>query len=393
MPRTNPQLLRTYNHRLNGIAPSGIRHFDETISKNKDLIKLTLGEPDLDTPEHIKQAAIQGINDNDSHYSAQAGKVELRQAITNYLSTRWNLEYDAEEVVVTNGATQSIYSALQAIVNPGDEVIIPTPIFSLYEPIIEILGGHVIDVDTSDTGFKLTPSLLEDALKQHPGVVALVINDPNNPTGVSYTADEVKQLGQVIAKSPIWVLSDEIYGELTFDHDHYSLAREIPDQVLYINGLSKSHAMTGWRFGYICGPSEIMQRIKMINAYMVTCVADNVQDAALEAMTNGQEDAFQAKAIYQKRRDFVSSRLDQIGVEYVMPTSTFYCFIKIDDSYGKDDYQFGLDLAEKVGLGVIPGRMFGKSGEGYIRISFAASEAKLIAGLDRLNKFIQLLGK
>ncbi|WP_414827025.1 aminotransferase class I/II-fold pyridoxal phosphate-dependent enzyme [Apilactobacillus kunkeei] len=393
MPRTNPQLLRTYNHRLNGIAPSGIRHFDDTISKNEDLIKLTLGEPDLDTPEHIKQAAIQGINDNDSHYSAQAGKVELRQAITNYLSTRWNLEYDAEEVVVTNGATQSIYSALQAIVNPGDEVIIPTPIFSLYEPIIEILGGHVVDVDTSNTGFKLTPALLEDALKQHPGVVALVINDPNNPTGVSYTADEVKQLGQVIAKSPIWVLSDEIYGELTFDHDHYSLAREIPDQVLYINGLSKSHAMTGWRFGYICGPSEIMQRVKMINAYMVTCVADNVQDAALEAMTNGQEDAYEAKAIYQKRRDLVSNRLDEMGVEYVMPTSTFYCFIKIDDSYGKDDYQFGLDLAEKVGLGVIPGRMFGKSGEGYIRISFAASEEKLTSGLDRLNKFIQLLGK
>ena len=393
MPRTNPQLLRTYNHRLNGIAPSGIRHFDETISNNADLIKLTLGEPDLDTPEHIKQAAIQGINDNDSHYSAQAGKVELRQAITNYLSTRWHLEYDAEEVVVTNGATQSIYSALQAIVNPGDEVIIPTPIFSLYEPIIEILGGHVIDVDTSDTGFKLTPSLLEDALKQHPGVVALVINDPNNPTGVSYTADEVKQLGQVIAKSPIWVLSDEIYGELTFDHDHYSLAREIPDQVLYINGLSKSHAMTGWRFGYICGPSEIMQRVKMINAYMVTCVADNVQDAALEAMTNGQEDAYESKTIYQKRRDLVLDKLDEMGVEYVMPTSTFYCFIKIDDSYGRDDYQFGLDLAEKVGLGVIPGRMFGKSGEGYIRISFAASEEKLRAGLDRLNKFIQLLGK
>ncbi|MCK8620065.1 aminotransferase class I/II-fold pyridoxal phosphate-dependent enzyme [Apilactobacillus kunkeei] len=393
MPRTNPQLLRTYNHRLNGVAPSGIRHFDETISKNADLIKLTLGEPDLDTPEHIKQAAIQGINDNDSHYSAQAGKVELRQAITNYLSTRWNLEYDAEEVVVTNGATQSIYSALQAIVNPGDEVIIPTPIFSLYEPIIEIFGGHVIDVDTSDTGFKLTPSLLEDALEQHPGVVAIVINDPSNPTGVSYTADEVKQLGRVIAKSPIWVLSDEIYGELTFDHDHYSLAREIPDQVLYINGLSKSHAMTGWRFGYICGPSEIMQRVKMINAYMVTCVADNVQDAALEAMTNGQEDAYESKTIYQKRRDLVLDKLDEIGVEYVMPTSTFYCFIKIDDSYGRDDYQFGLDLAEKVGLGVIPGRMFGKSGEGYIRISFAASEEKITAGLDRLNKFIQLLGK
>ena len=393
MPRTNPQLLRTYNHRLNGIAPSGIRHFDEMISNNADLIKLTLGEPDLDTPEHIKKAAIQGINDNDSHYSAQAGKVELRQAITNYLSTRWNLEYDAEEVVVTNGATQSIYSALQAIVNPGDEVIIPTPIFSLYEPIIEILGGHVIDVDTSDTGFKLTPSLLEDALKQHPGVVALVINDPSNPTGVSYTADEVKQLGRVIAKSPIWVLSDEIYGELTFDHDHYSLAREIPDQVLYINGLSKSHAMTGWRFGYICGPSEIMQRVKMINAYMVTCVADNVQDAALEAMTNGQEDAYEAKIIYQKRRDLVLDKLDEMGVEYVMPTSTFYCFIKIDDSYGRDDYQFGLDLAEKVGLGVIPGRMFGKSGEGYIRISFAASEEKITGGLDRLNKFIQLLGK
>ncbi|TMT00024.1 aminotransferase class I/II-fold pyridoxal phosphate-dependent enzyme [Apilactobacillus kunkeei] len=393
MPRTNPNLLRNYNHRLNGIEPSGIRHFDDTISQNDDLIKLTLGEPDLNTPEHIKQAAIKGINENDSHYSAQAGKIELRQAITDYLSNRWNLEYDADEVVVTNGATQSIYSALQAIVNPGDEVIIPTPIFSLYEPIVEFLGGNVINVDTSKTEFKLTPELLTDTLKQHPGVVALVINDPNNPTGVSYTEKEIKQLGQVIVKFPIWVLSDEIYSEITFDHNHYSLAREISDQVLYINGLSKSHAMTGWRFGYICGPSEIIRRIKMINAYMVTCVADNVQDAAIEAIRNGQEDAFEAKKIYQKRRDLVTTKLNEMGVEYVMPTSTFYCFIKIDDSYGKDDYQFGLDLADNVGLGVIPGRMFGDSGQGYIRISFAASDEKLENGLNRLNKFIQLLEK
>lgn len=391
MPSTNPQLLRTYNHRLNEIAPSGIRQFDEIISKNDGLIKLTLGEPDLDTPEHVKQAAIKGIDDNDSHYSAQAGKLPLREAITNYLSNRWHLQYHPDEVVVTNGATQAINSALQAIVNPGDEVLIPTPIFSLYEPIVEMLGGHVINVDTSQTGFKLTPSLLENTLRQHPGIVALVINDPNNPTGVSYTKEEIKQLARVIQDYPIWVLSDEIYGELSFDYDHYSLANEIPGQVLYVNGLSKSHAMTGWRFGYICGPSKIMQLIKMINAYMVTCVADNVQDAAWEAITNGQNDALEAKNIYQKRRDLVADKLDAMGVDYVMPTATFYCFIKIADSYGKDDYQFGLDLAQKERLGIIPGSMFGDSGSGYIRMSFAASETKLREGLKRLRAFYESL--
>ncbi|MCT6894849.1 MAG: aminotransferase class I/II-fold pyridoxal phosphate-dependent enzyme, partial [Bombilactobacillus mellifer] len=320
MPELAKKLETTVNERLRQVAPSAIREFDDRVSQIPDIIKLSLGEPDQNVPEHVKQAAIASIVANDSHYSAQKGSLPLRQAISQYLQRKQNLNYDANnEIVVTIGATEAITSTLFSLLNAGDEVIVPTPSYALYFPIIELTGAKIVMVDTSQTDFVLTPAALSEALEQHPRTRLIILNYPTNPTGREYSQAEVTALAQIIEKYPVYVLSDEIYSELVYDQPHFSIARLLPEQTILISGVSKSHAMTGYRIGYLAAPHATVTEITKMHAFMVTAPTNSSQAAATEALNNGDADPQASVQIYRKRRDFIQRRLNEIGFETVSP--------------------------------------------------------------------------
>ncbi|MBP2056908.1 aminotransferase [Lactobacillus colini] len=390
MPELAHGLEDSLSKKVSSIDASGIRSFDDEISSIDGIIKLTLGEPDMNTPEHVKQAAIRSIHENDSHYSPNPGKLELRQAVSKYLKNKIGIEYDPEsEIAITVGATEAIIDALSGISNPGDKIIIPTPVFSLYWPVAALADAESILVDTSQDNFILTAKHLEEVIqKEGPSVKALVLNYPTNPTGVEYSKEEIVALAKVIEKYNLFVITDEIYSDLIYGVKHYSIASLIPERTIYISGLSKSHAMTGYRLGYIVGPKQAMQQIGKVHAFTVTCVNDASQVAAIEALTNGLDDTEEFRKIYARRREFVYQALQDMGLETIKPQGAFYIFIKVPDRYGKDDLQFALDLAKKARVGIIPGYVFGPGGEGYVRLSYAASDEKLHEAMKRMKEFL-----
>lgn len=381
----------SYSQKIGALKPSGIRIFDNKVSEISGIVKLTLGEPDMNTPEHVKQAAIKSIEDNDSHYAKQLGKLRLRQAISQFLKAETGNDYDPEtEIVVTVGATEAINAVLFSICDPGDKVIIPTPVFSLYWPVASLAGVSYSLVNTASDNFKLTPERLEETIqKEGPSVKALVLNYPTNPTGVEYTEAEIKALAKVIKKHHLYVVTDEIYASLTYGIDHYSIARELPERALYISGFSKSHAMTGYRIGYVAGPREIMAQIGKVHGLMVTTTTDSSQAGAIEAYENGLGDAEEFRKIYQKRRDYLEAALTKIGFDVVEPKGAFYIFAKIPEKYGQDDMKFALDLAFQAKVGVTPGSAFGPGGEGYVRLSYAASDEDLHTAVKRITEFFE----
>lgn len=384
----NP-LLDQFNNQTYKIEVSDIRKFDERVSPIKDMLKLTLGEPDFNTPSHIKMAAIEAINNNESHYTGMSGDLQLREAASTFMQKKYNLSYESKnEVLVTIGATEAISASLLAILNPGDKILVPSPIFPGYEPLITLSQATPIFIDTSINEFVLTPQMVEDAMETHgTSVKAIILNYPNNPTGVTYTRDEIKALAESIKKYPIFVISDEIYSELTYDVDHVSIAEYIRDQTILINGLSKSHAMTGWRIGFIFAPKELTAQIIKVHQYLVTCATSISQKAALAALTVGIDDALPMKNEYHKRRDYLFEELTQLGFKVARPNGAFYLFAKIPPEYVQNSMEFCIDLAEKNKLAVIPGSAFGSAGEGYIRISYAASMEKLVEAVDRLRSY------
>ncbi|UQS84441.1 aminotransferase class I/II-fold pyridoxal phosphate-dependent enzyme [Apilactobacillus apisilvae] len=390
MPKLASSLTDVYNKSLDSLAPSGIRSFDKKISDIDGIIKLTIGEPDLNTPEHVKQAGVDSIMNNDSHYANQIGKKELRDAIANYLDKKHNLNYDSDsEIVVTVGATEAIYAAFQTILNPGDKVIVPTPTFALYFPIIQMLGATPVKVDTSDNGFVLSPDKLSQALDNEGSAVkAVLLNYPGNPTGVEYSKDDLEKLAKVIKERNLFVVSDEIYSDITYDVEHYSIATMLPEQTIYISGLSKSHAMTGYRVGYVCGPSEVIKKLSMVHAFLVTATTNSAQVAAAEALKNGMEDPVEMTKIYKKRRDTLQKGLTDMGFEMPQPKGAFYMFAKIPAEFGNDDEAFALELAKKAKVGVIPGSAFGPGGEGHIRFSYAASDAVIDEAVKRIKEYL-----
>lgn len=393
MPELANDLLGTINHKLDAQSPSGIRAFDQEVSKVPGIIKLTLGEPDMNTPEHVKQAAIKSIQENDSHYAPQAGKPELLAAISKYIRDTRGVEYNPDnEIVVTVGATEALVAALFSLLNTGDKVIIPTPVFSLYFPLVAMTGATAIQVDTSTDGFVLTPEHLEEVIEREgKGVKAVLLNYPSNPTGREYPKDVLEGLAKVITKHHLYAVADEIYSDLVYGVEHYSLATMIPERTLFISGLSKSHAMTGYRLGYIAGPAQIMSSIRKMHAYLVTTVTDNVQAAATEALTNGREDPIAFRKIYEHRRDLVADGLRKLGFEMSTPQGAFYIFAKIPDRFGKDDVAFAKRLAKEAKVGVTPGSAFGAGGEGYVRLSYASSDEDLQECLRRIGEFVKNL--
>ena len=392
MPELAKSMENYVNKDVKEIRPSAIRDFDMQISSIPGLVKLTLGEPDFNVPEHVKQAAIRGIQANDSHYGPAAGKLELRKAVTNYLKDTRNVDYNPEdEVLITNGGTEALTAITFSLLNPGDKVLVPTPVFSLYFPIITLTGAECIQVDTSADDFVLTPEKLQSELDQHGDVKMIILNYPCNPTGRAYPEDLLRKLGKILHDHNVLIVADEMYSELTYDQEHFSLATIYPEQTLLVSGLSKSHAMTGWRLGYIAGPSALISQIYKIHGFLVTCVNDIAQDAAIEALNNGRQDPDAFRAEYKKRRDYVVSRMEKMGFDIATPEGAFYVFAKIPAQFGNDDFNFALDLAKKEKVGVIPGSAFGAGGEGYIRISYAASDEKLAKAMDYIESYLDNL--
>lgn len=391
MPATKKEILNRLNNNFTKLTPGGIREFDYQVSSIPGIIKLTLGEPDFNVPVAMKQAAIDSINANDSHYAPGSGTLALRQAIAHFMQDRYQLEYDPEnEIAVTVGATEGIFASLSTIINPGDEIIIPTPTFPFYMAVTKILGGIPIEVDTSSDDFILTPARLQSVLEEHPNAKGLVLNYPSNPTGVTYTQDQIKALADTVKSTNLIVIADEIYSELVYGATHTSIANYIPEQTLILNGASKSHAMTGYRIGFIAGPQELMKSVSAIHAMLVTAASNPAMAAAVAAFgTNEGKTATQEmKDAYEQRRDFVVNNLQKLGFKLINPQGAFYVFAKIPKQYGNDDLKFATDLANEGKVAVIPGSFFGAGGQGYVRISYATSMENLTRALDNIAAFI-----
>ncbi|AVV98345.1 aminotransferase class I/II-fold pyridoxal phosphate-dependent enzyme [Lactiplantibacillus plantarum] len=382
-------LVNHMNHEIAAIQPSDILAFNAEIANIPGIVRLTLGEPDFNTPEHVKQAAIESIEADESHYAPSNGTLALRTAAAEFLAAKYDVHYDpASEVIITAGATGGIYTALTSILNPGDEVLIPTPIFPLYIAIVKLAGATPVFMDTSDNGFVLSPDQLQTTLAAHPKTKAVVLNFPSNPTGVTYRHDDLKALAAVLADQPIFVLSDEIYSELTYGEPHESIANYLPTQTILLNGVSKSHAMTGWRIGIMCAPKAITTQLGKIHQFTVTSTTTNAQAAATEALKNGLDDAQVMKREYQERRDYLYDALNDLGFQSAKPEGAFYLFSKIPAGLPQNSMAFCRELAHEARVALIPGSSFGPGGEGYVRISYAASMADLKTAVTRIRTYV-----
>lgn len=344
------KLENRFNQLVYKIAVSTIRQFDETVSPIPDILKLTLGEPDFNTPEHVKSAGKEAIEQNFSHYTGMSGLLDVREAATYFLKEKYHLSYDSQtETLVTVGATEAISATLLAILNPGDKVLLPAPIYPGYEPMITLAGAEAIYIDTRPNQFILSPEMIEKAMNEHgEDVKAIILNYPSNPTGVTYSREEVRAIADVLSKYPVFVVSDEVYSELTYGESHVSIAEYLKEQTILINGLSKSHAMTGWRIGFIFAPAELTNQIIKVHQYLVTSAATVSQKAAVKALIEGINDAEVMKKEYLKRRDFLYEKMVSLGFEIAKPSGAFYLFAKIPEGYIQDSMSFCVDLAEKM---------------------------------------------
>ncbi|CAM3121539.1 aminotransferase [Lactobacillus bombicola] len=391
MPTLANNLSDTINKRIEKLPKSEIRSFSQKISQIPGIVKLTVGEPDLNTPDHIKQAAIDDINRDDSHYAPEAGKEEYLNAVSDYLKKSLGVYYNPEnEICATVGVSEALNVSFMAILNPGDKVIVPTPVWGVYFGIIKMAGGVPIEVDTSADNFILTAAHLAKVMENEgKGAKAVILTDPSNPTGRVYAKKDLKELAKVIVDYNLFALSDEIYAELIYaQKKHYSLTQIIPDRTILLSGLSKNFAMTGWRIGYIAAPKEIMQTISKINSFMITSVTDNVQIGAAEAISHGEQDYIEARAIYERRLHIIQTGLEKNGFTMATPEGAFYIFAKIPSKFGTDDVAFATDLANKVKVGVIPGSYFGAGGQGFVRLSYASSEKCLRTAVERITTYV-----
>lgn len=385
-------LSKRFNKNLNKIEVSMIRQFDQSISDIPDVLKLTLGEPDFATPKHIKEAAKRAIDADESHYTGMAGLLALRQAASTFVKEKYHLTYNPDnEILVTIGATEALSASLTAILEPGDKVLLPAPAYPGYEPVVNLVGAEVVEIDTRSNDFVLTPEMLEEAiLKEGEALKAVILNYPTNPTGVTYSRQQIKNLAEVLKKYPIFVISDEVYAELTYTGEfHVSIAEYLPDQTILISGLSKSHAMTGWRLGLIFAPAVLTAQLIKSHQYLVTAATTSVQFAAIEALTNGKDDALPMKEEYVKRRDYIIEKMEAMKFKIIKPDGAFYIFAKIPVAQGQDSFKFLQDFAKEKAVAFIPGVAFGKYGEGYLRISYAASMETIKEAMKRLKEFME----
>ncbi len=385
-------LTKRFNKNLDKIEVSLIRQFDQSISSIPGVLRLTLGEPDFTTPDHVKEAAKAAIDANESHYTGMSGLLELRQAASQFVNEKYNLSYDPEtEILVTIGATEALSATLTAILEEGDKVLLPAPAYPGYEPIVNLVGAEIVEIDTTDNDFVLTPEMLEKAiLEQGNQLKAVILNYPANPTGVTYSREQMTALADVLKKYDVFVVCDEVYSELTYtDQPHVSIAEFLPEQTIVINGLSKSHAMTGWRLGFTFAPAAFTAQLIKSHQYLVTAANTMAQFAGVEALTAGKDDAEPMKREYIERRDYIIEKMTELGFKIIKPDGAFYIFAKIPAGYNQDSFAFLKDFAQKKAVAFIPGAAFGQYGEGYVRLSYAASMDTIKEAMKRLEEYME----
>ena len=374
------------------LEPSGIRKFFDIVSEMPDAISLGVGEPDFDTPWHVREEGIYSLQKGRTFYTSNSGLMPLREEICRYLKRRMHVEYHPErQVLVTVGGSEAIDLALRALLNPGDEVLIPQPSYVSYLPCTLLADGVPVVIELKEENqFKLTRQELLAAIT--PRTKVLVLPFPNNPTGAVMTREELLELTEVLQEKDIFVISDEIYSELTYNGTHTTIA-SLPgmwERTLLINGFSKSYAMTGWRLGYAAGPEFLIEQMTKIHQYAIMCAPTNSQYAAVEALRNGDRDIAEMREAYDQRRRYLLHRFRNMGLPCFEPHGAFYCFPNIQ-RFGMSSEEFASRFLQEEKVAVVPGTAFGRCGEGFIRVSYAYSLDNLREALDRMERFVKRL--
>ena len=378
------------NGTLAGLKPSGIRKFFDIAAEMEDVISLSVGEPDFSTPWHIRQEAVRTLEKGRTWYSPNAGFLALREAIGGYVSRHSHVTYDPKtEVLVTVGGSEAIDLCFRALIAPGDEVLILEPSFVCYDPLTRMAGGVPVPLVTrAEDAFRLRADVVAAAIT--PKTKLLVLPYPNNPTGAIMPREELEALAEVLRGTDIMVLSDEIYGELTYGRDHVSFAAidGMQERTVLVSGFSKAFAMTGWRLGYACGPAPVMKMLTKLHQFAIMCAPTTAQYAAIEAMNNGDEDVENMRAEYDMRRRYIVDELNKMGLTCFEPEGAFYVFPSIQ-STGMSSEEFCRRLLEEKHVAVVPGNAFGDSGEGFIRISYCYSIKHITEALKRMRAFLE----
>ena len=374
------------------IKPSGIRKFFDIVSEMKDAISLGVGEPDFDTPWHIRDEGIYSLEKGKTFYTSNSGLLELRQEISNYLMRRIHTSYDPKkQCIITVGGSEGIDIALRAMLDPGDEVLIPQPSYVSYEPCTILAGGKPVIINLkAENEFRLTPEEILEACTEKTKV--LVLPFPNNPTGAIMEREDLEKIAKAIEEKDLFVISDEIYSELSYKDQHVSIV-EMPgmkERTILINGFSKAYAMTGWRLGYACGPEEIISQMTKIHQFCIMCAPTTSQYAAIEALKNGDDDVAKMRDAYNQRRRFLMNAFKEMGLECFEPYGAFYVFPCIKE-FGMTSDEFATRLLKEEKVAVVPGTAFGDCGEGFLRISYAYSIDNLKVALSRISNFIERL--
>ena len=374
------------------IKPSGIRKFFDIVSEMKDAISLGVGEPDFDTPWHIRDEGIYSLEKGKTFYTSNSGLKELREEICHYVERKYNVSYAwNSEVIITVGGSEAIDIGLRAMLNPGDEVLIPQPSYVSYEPCTILAGGKPVIIDLkAENEFRLTAEELINAITDKTKV--LILPFPNNPTGAIMEEKDLIAIAKVCVEKDIFVMSDEIYAELTYKDKHVSIASlpGMKERTILINGFSKAFAMTGWRLGYACGPKEIIQQMTKIHQFCIMCAPTTSQYAAIEALKNGDDDVKRMRDSYDQRRRFLLDAFKKMGLECFEPFGAFYVFPCIKE-FGMTSEEFATRFLEEEKVAAVPGTAFGDSGEGFLRISYAYSLDRLRLAMERLERFVTKL--
>lgn len=371
------------------IKPSGIRKFFDIASEMEDVISLGVGEPDFDTPWHIREEGIYSLEQGKTFYTSNSGLFELKDEISKYLKRRQNVNYNPKnEILVTVGGSEAIDIALRAMVDPGDEVLIPQPSYVSYEPCVQLAGGKSVIIELQEEdNFKLTKKKLEDAITDKTKI--LIMPFPNNPTGAIMDYDDLAEIVDIIIENDLFVITDEIYSELTYGKEHVTIVSfpDMKERTVLINGFSKSYAMTGWRLGYCAGPELIIQQMTKIHQFAIMCAPTTSQYAAVEALRSGDDDVEYMRNSYDQRRRYVVSTLRNMGLDCFEPEGAFYVFPSIAH-LGLTSEEFATKLLTAEKVAVVPGTAFGSSGEGFLRISYASSMENLKTALERIERFV-----
>lgn len=372
------------------VKPSGIRKFFDIVSEMKDAISLGVGEPDFDTPWHIREEGIYSLEKGRTFYTSNAGLKDLKIEIAKYLARRFDLHYDYNhEIFVTVGGSEAIDAALRVMVDPGDEVLIPEPCYVSYLPCVQLTYGVPVTIELQEKNqFKLTKEELLAAITDKTKI--LIMPFPNNPTGAVMTREELQEIADVVIEKDLFVISDEIYSELTYNGEHCSIGSlpGMKERTIVINGFSKSFAMTGWRLGYAAGPENIIRQMVKVHQFAIMCAPTTSQYAAVEALRNGAEDVERMKNAYDQRRRFLMERFKEMGLDCFEPFGAFYVFPSIQ-KFGMTSDEFATRLLQEEKVAVVPGTAFGECGEGFVRISYAYSIENLKIALERMERFIR----